>query len=130
VLPFLGWMLHHAGDPQAVGSSNTNWRLTKSPAGCASGVADEASVASRPVGDLDAGLAHQPGDPLDVHRHAVPEHELGVHPGRAVGATQFGMNPLDMFQERLVILMARGVEPRQRLLVFRPRHVQHSAGPP
>jgi hypothetical protein len=43
-------------------------------------VAHGAAAPSPPVEALDPGVAHQPGDPLDVHRHAEPEHELGMHP--------------------------------------------------
>ena len=28
---------------------------------------------------LQAGLAHEPGDPLDVHRQPQPEGQFGVH---------------------------------------------------
>jgi hypothetical protein len=70
----------------------------------------------------------QPMNPLDVHRHAEPEHELGVHPRRAVGAARFGVDPLDVFEEQLVLLAPRRVEPGGPFVVAGPRHVQYPAG--
>ena len=46
-----------------------------------------AAAATAPVEALDTGLAHQPGDPLVVHRQAQPEGELGVHSRPAVSGS-------------------------------------------
>ena len=63
-------------------------RLTRSALGLRVRVADGAAAASAPVQALDPGLAHQPGDPLEVDRQPQPERQLGVHPRRTVGAAR------------------------------------------
>jgi hypothetical protein len=50
-------------------------------------ITDGASAASAPVETLDAGLTHQPSDPLVVDHHAQAEGEFGVHPGPTVRAS-------------------------------------------
>ena len=45
-------------------------------------VPDRGPRPTPPVQALDAGLAHQPGDPLLVHLQVVPQDQLGVHPRR------------------------------------------------
>jgi hypothetical protein len=48
---------------------------------------DQVLPALAPVDALQAGLAHEPGDPLAVHRLAQAQHQLGVHPRPPVSAT-------------------------------------------
>ena len=110
------------------GASTVNCRLTRSALGCGGRVADRAAVASAPVEALDPGLAHQPGDPLEVHRQAQPERQLGVHPRRTVGAARLVVDLSDLLEQQLVLLASRRVESSQPLVIARPRHVQHPAG--
>jgi hypothetical protein len=49
-------------------------------------VAHGASASSATVEALDAGLAHQPGDPFVVDRDPQAEGEFGVHPRPPVRA--------------------------------------------
>jgi hypothetical protein len=74
---------------------------------------------------LDPGLAHQSGDPLEVHQQAQPEGQLGVDTRRAVGAARLFVDSADVFQQQLVLLASRRVEPSQPLVVARPRYIQH-----
>jgi hypothetical protein len=69
------------GDPQLVRPVGGEIPVDQVAAGLGVRVADGAATASAPGQALDAGGAHQPGDPLEVHRQPEPEGELGVDPG-------------------------------------------------
>jgi len=56
---------------------------------------------------LDPGVAHQPGDPLEVDRQPETEGQLGVNARGAVRFAGLGMNLSDLFQQQLVLLIAR-----------------------
>jgi hypothetical protein len=99
------------------GPPTVNSRLTRSGLGCASG--------SPPVEALDAGLAHQAGHPLEVHRQAQPEHQLGVHPRRPVCLPRFLMDLSDLLEQHFVLLGARRFRPRQPLVIAGAGHAQH-----
>jgi hypothetical protein len=62
---------------------------------------------------VQAGLAHQPLDPLAGHPDAPPAQD-GVHPRRAVGATGDGVDVGDLGGERLVGTPDPAVERRRR----------------
>jgi hypothetical protein len=58
---------------------------------------------------LDPGLAHQPGDSLEVHRQAQAQaqHELGVHPRRTLRAAGLLVDVFDVFKQQRVLLPPR-----------------------
>ena len=74
------------------GPSTLNCRLTRSSLGPTGRVTHRAATASPPVEALDAHGAHQPGDPLAVHRPSEPEAQLSMHPSPAVDALGLGVN--------------------------------------
>jgi hypothetical protein len=91
-------------------------------------VADRAATLSAPVEALDAGLAHQSGDALEVDRQAEPEGELGVYPRRAVRPAGLGVNLFDVFEQQFVLLGSGGFRAGAPCVVARSRHVQYLAG--
>ena len=97
-------MLGDVGEPELVGAVDGELAVDQVGIGVRGGVADGAAVASAPVEALDAGLAHQPGDPLVVDRQAEPQGQLGVDPRPAVGAAGLFVNLLDVFEQQLVLL--------------------------
>lgn len=81
------------------------------------------------VTDTDQpSAAHQSGDPLAPAPQTQAKTQLGVHPGRSIGATGGGERGPDLiFQVRV------GDQPRRRrpaapFVVSRPGHPQHPAG--
>jgi len=108
------------------GASTRNFDQVR--AGLRLRVAHRAPVASTPVQALDAHLAHQPGDPLEVHRQTQSEHQFGVYPRRAVSPARLLVDPSDLFEQQFVLLASRRVQPRRPLVIARPRHIQHPAG--
>jgi hypothetical protein len=127
-LAFQRRVLGDIGDPQHVRGVDGELAVDQVGAGLGVRVPDRAAVASAPVEALDPSLAHQPSDPLEVHRQAQPEGRFGVDARRAVGAARLFVDPADLFQQQLVLLTSRRVEPSQPLVVARPRHSQHPAG--
>ena len=69
-LALRGRVLGDVGDPQPVRGVDGELPVDQVELGCGGRVADGAAAASAPVEALDAGLAHQPGDPLAVDRQA------------------------------------------------------------
>jgi hypothetical protein len=77
---------NRVGDPQPVRCVHGELPVDQVGAGLRGRVAHRAAVASAPVEALQAGFAHQPGDPLDVHRQPEPEGQLCMDARRSVGA--------------------------------------------
>ena len=121
-------MLGDVSDPQPVRGVDGELPVDQVGAGLGVRVAHRAAVPSAPVEALDPGLAHQPGDPLEVHRQTQPEGQLGVHPRGSIGASRLGMNVSDVLEQQCVLLTSWRVEPGYPFVVARPRHVQHPAG--
>jgi hypothetical protein len=69
-------------------------------------VADGAAAASAPVEALDASVAHEPGDSLEIHRKPKPERQFSVDPRRTVRFPGVSVNLLDLFQQVLILLVA------------------------
>ena len=67
-LALAGGMFGDVGEPELVRAVDGELAIDEVVVGVRGGVADGAAVASEPVEALDAGLAHEPGDPLVVDR--------------------------------------------------------------
>ena len=67
-------------DPQLIWLGGGEVPVDQIRTGCCVRVTDRAAVASSPVEALDTGLAHQSGDPLEVHRQPQPERQFGMDP--------------------------------------------------
>jgi hypothetical protein len=65
--------------------------------GCRAG---RAVAVSAPVEALQAGLAHQSGDPLVVHRQPEAQCQLGVHSGPPVRPARLSVHGLDVFEQQ------------------------------
>jgi hypothetical protein len=79
------------------------WRLTRSGAGAARGVAPgQALRVAAPVAADQLGRSHQPRHPLAADPDAAGDLRLSVDPWGAVGATAFGVDPADLPQQPLV----------------------------
>jgi hypothetical protein len=85
-------------------------------------------VASSPVEALDAGLAHQPGDPLVVDRQPEPKGQLGVDPRPPVGAAGLFVNLLDVLEQQLVLLVPGGLHPGDEFVVALASDAKNPAG--
>ena len=86
-----------------------------------------AAAVSAPVEALQAGLAHQPGDPLVVDRQAQPEREFGVHPRPPVRAARVGMDLFDVLEQQRILLFPRRGRPAGPGVIAGPGYLQHSA---
>jgi len=104
------------------GPSTVNCRLTRSELGAASG---SPTAASAPVKAPDAGLAHQPGDPLVVDHQSQPESQLGVNLRPPVGSARLGVDWVDLFGQQLVLLFSGRRRQRGPLVVSRAGHIQY-----
>jgi hypothetical protein len=121
-------VLGDIGDPQPVGCVGGEVAVDQVREGLRGRVADCAAAASPPVEARDAGLAHDAGDSLAVHRHPVLVPELGVHPRRAVGATAILPHVMDVFENQLVLLCAERGWAAEPVVVTRSGHAQYPAG--
>jgi hypothetical protein len=79
-LAFRGGVLSDIGHPQPVRLGDGEVTVDQVRAGLGVRVADGTAAASAPVEALDAGLAHQPCDPLEVHQQPESQCHLGVDP--------------------------------------------------
>jgi hypothetical protein len=95
-LSLSGGMLGNVGQPQPVWPGDGELPVDQVFRG---GRRRLAAAVSAPVEALQAGLAHEPGDPLVVHRQAQTERQLGVHPRPPVGATRVSMDLLNMLEQ-------------------------------
>ena len=75
-------------------------------AGFGGRVAAGAAPASTAVDALNAGLAHQPLDPLAGTADPFAETELGMHPRRPVGASAHPVDVDDGVREMGVVQVA------------------------
>jgi hypothetical protein len=91
-------------------------------------VAHRAATAAAPVEALDAGLAHQPGDPFVVDRDAQPEGQLGVHPRPPVRATGIFVNLLDLLEQQPILLRTNRLHPGPPLVIALAAYIQYPAG--
>jgi hypothetical protein len=94
------------GDPQPVRPLDGELALDQVTAGLRGGVTDGAATASAPVETLDANLAHEPSDPLEIHLKPQPERQFGVDPRRTVRFPGVSVNPCDLFEQVLILLVA------------------------
>jgi hypothetical protein len=85
-------MLGDVGEPQPIRPLDAELPVDQVLAGPTGRVTHRAATASPPVEALDAHGAHQPGDPLAVHRPSEPEAQLDMHPSPAVDALGLGVN--------------------------------------
>jgi hypothetical protein len=83
---FPGAMFGDVGDPQHVRAGGGEAPVDQIRGRSGVRVTHRATAAPAPVEALDAGLAHQPGDPLLVGGPAQFHRQLGVHPRRTVPA--------------------------------------------
>jgi hypothetical protein len=120
-------MLGDIDDPQPVRGIDPELPVDQVRTGLRFRVAHRAAVASTPVEALDARLAHQPGNPLEVHRQTQSEHEFGVYPRRAVGPARLLVNPSNLLEQQFVLMTSRRVQSRSPLVIARPRHIQYPA---
>lgn len=87
------------------------------------------SAVFAPVTDAgQAGVAHQPGDPLAPTRQAQPEPELGVHPWRSVGPAGGLVHRGDRRTQRRISHCSSARSAPAPLVVARAEHLQHAAG--
>jgi hypothetical protein len=75
--------------------------------GLRGGVTDGAAAASAPVEALDASVAHEPGDSLEIHLEPEPERQISVDPQRTIGFPRVGMDLLDPLEQVLILLVAQ-----------------------
>ena len=80
----------------------------------------------RHVRALDALHAHQPLDPLEVHRPALAA-QLGVHATGPVGPVAFNVHTTDLDPQRSVRLGPLRRRPARPRVIARARHPQHPA---
>jgi hypothetical protein len=123
-------MLGDIGDPESVRCLGGEVAVDQVREGLRGGVADRAAAASSPVESLQAGLAHEPGDPLEIYQHSVLVAEFGVHSGRAVGAPaiSFLSHGVNVFEDQFVLLGAEGGWAAEPVVVARSGHAQDPAG--
>jgi hypothetical protein len=89
---------------------------------------DQVLPSFAPVHALQAGLAHQPGDPLAVHRLAQAQHELGVDPRPPVSAAGFLVDSRDQLFQLLIADRPGRLRPPAPLVVTGCGNVQDPAG--
>src|SRR5918998_1709286 len=77
-------VLGDVGDPQPVRLGDGEVAVDQVRGGLCVRVAEGAAAASPPVEALDPGVAHQPGDPLEVDWKPETEGQLGVHARGAI----------------------------------------------
>ncbi len=84
---FVGAVFGDVHHPQPVRTGDVELALDQILRRGGAGVAAGATPSLAPVDALHAGLAHEPLDSLAGAADALAEAEVGMHPGRAVGAT-------------------------------------------
>jgi hypothetical protein len=89
---FTGQMFGHVHHPEPVWALGVELAADEIVAGLPGRVAAGAAPPAPPICALDAGLAHEPLDPFAGTASAEPQPELGVHPGRAIGAARHPMD--------------------------------------
>jgi hypothetical protein len=118
--------VHH---PQAVRSSGVELAADEIIARLAA-VATCAAASSRTVDPRDAGLAHQPLDPLARTAGAQRQAELVVHPRAAIGPSGHAVDLGDGVGEDGVVPVAVTARLGPPCLEPGSRHLHHSAAHP